>query len=293
MTYHLLRSSLWILSRIPFCVLYALSGLLYFIAYHIVRYRRKIVHRNLTESFPGKSLQEIGDIEKKFYRNFIDNIIETIKMYSMSPSEMSRRMRFVNVEDVNKILRDGKSIALFLGHYGNWEWISSMPLCLEKKAVAAQIYHKLSSDDFDRIMDENRTRFGAVNVEMRKTARFINEMTREGRVSIIGFIADQSPRKKDIHYYVPFLNHMTPVLTGTEKIAKHYGFDAWFGHVRKVKRGYYELEFIHMAEDPDSLPDFELTDIYYRMLEKSIQEAPELYLWTHKRFRYAVANGHP
>lgn len=288
MTYHLLRIFLRLISLIPFSVLYALSGGLYFLAYHVVKYRRKIVRRNLTESFPEKPIEEIVAIEKKFYRHFVENIIETCKMGHMSATEMSRRMHFVNVEAVNNVLRSGRSISLFLGHYGNWEWVSSMPLCLDKEAVPAQIYHKLSNADFDRIMLENRAHFGAVNIEMRKTARFINEMNAEHKVSITGFIADQSPRKKDCHYFLPFLNHMTPVMTGTEKITKHYRHDAWFVKVTKLKRGYYEAEFVHMHNDPDSLPDFELTDIYYRMLEENIRRQPELYLWTHKRFRYAT-----
>lgn len=289
MAYHLLRFFLRLVSLVPFSVLYALSGGLYLLAYHVVGYRRKVVRKNLVECFPEKTDDEIKGIEKRFYRHFVDNIIETCKMGHMSGKEMSRRMYFTNIEAVNEVLRSGKSISLFLGHYGNWEWVSSMPIHLYKNAVPAQIYHQLSSKDFNRIMLENRAHFGAVNVEMRKTARFINELAAENKVSIIGFIADQAPRAKDSHYFIPFLNHMTPVLTGTEKITKHYGHDAWFVKVSKVKQGYYEAEFVHMHPDPDSLPDFELTDIYYRMLEESIRRQPELYLWTHKRFRNAKA----
>lgn len=287
MAYNLLRFFLRLISRIPFSVLYALSDGLYFLTYYLIGYRRKVVRKNLTECFPEKSREEIKNIEKNFYRYFIDNILETCKMSSISAKEMSKRMNFINVEAVNSRLREGISIALYLGHYGNWEWISSMPLHLNKNAVSAQIYHKLSNKDFDRIMFENRERFGATNVEMRKTARFINEMSIEHKVSIIGFIADQSPRKKDANYFLPFLNHNTPVLTGTEKVTKHYGFDAWFIKVTRIKRGFYEAEFVHMHPHPDSLPDFELTGIYYKMLEQAIRSHPELYLWTHKRFRYA------
>ena len=287
MAYHLLRFLLRIVSRMPFSVLYALSGMLYLIAYHVVGYRRKVVHKNLTECFPEKSDTEITAIEKRFYRHLADNIVETCKMGAMSKEEMGRRMHFTNIEDINARVRQGKSISLFLGHHGNWEWVSSMPLHLEKNAAHAQIYHKLSNKDFDRIMLENRAHFGCTNVEMRQTARFVNKLATENKLSIIGYIADQAPRAKDSHYFIPFLNHMTPVLTGTEKITKHYGHDAWFVKVTKVKRGYYEAEFVHMHPDPDSLPDFELTDIYYHMLEQEIRTQPELYLWTHKRFRNA------
>lgn len=287
MTYHLLRFFFKLMSRLPFGVLYAMSGGIYVLLYHVVRYRRKIVRKNLTECFPEKDLREIRDIEKKSYRFFSDNIVESFKMSSMSPEEMGRRMRFTNVEEVNSVLRSGRSVALYLGHYGNWEWISSMPLHLEKSAVAAQIYHKLRNKAMDRIMLEHRGSHGAVNVDMYRTARYITELSADKRTSIIGFIADQSPKKREVRHFLQFLHHRTPVLTGTEKITKHYGFDPWFVRIRKVGKGYYEAEFVHMHDDPKSVPDFELTRIYYEMLEQVIREKPEMYLWTHNRFKHA------
>lgn len=287
MTYHLLRFFFKLMSRLPFSVLYAMSGGIYVLLYHVARYRRKIVRKNLTECFPEKDLKEIRDIEKKSYRFFSDNIVESFKMSSMSPEEMGRRMRFTNVEEVNAVLRSGRSVALYLGHYGNWEWISSMPLHLEKSAVAAQIYHKLRNKAMDRIMLEHRGSHGAVNVDMYRTARYITELSANKRTSIIGFIADQSPKKREVRHFLQFLHHRTPVLTGTEKITKHYGFDPWFVRIRKVGKGYYEAEFVHMHDDPKSVPDFELTRIYYEMLEQVIREKPEMYLWTHNRFKHA------
>lgn len=132
-----------------------------------------------------------------------------------------------------------------------------------------------------------RERMGAICVDMHKTARYVTELAAEHKVSIIGFIADQSPRKKDSRYFLHFLNHNTPVLTGTEKIIKHYGLEAFFLKVERVKRGYYEAEFVRLHDNPQSLPDYELTVIYYQILEKCIKESPEQYLWTHKRFRHA------
>lgn len=288
MTYHLLSFFMKLLAILPFRVLYFLSDCIYYLIYYIVRYRRTIVRKNLIESFPEKREQEIILIEKKFYKFFTDNIFESFKMATISRKEISCRMKFKNVEAVNSLLKEGKSISLYLGHYGNWEWISSMPLHLKEGVVAAQIYHELHNDDMNRLILNNRARMGAVNVEMRKTARYINELSIQNRVSIIGFIADQSPKKQDSRYFIPFLNHNVPVLTGTEKITKHYGFEALFIKVRRVKRGYYEAEFVKMHDNPKSLPDFELTSIYFSMLEDMIKAAPELYLWTHNRFKHAI-----
>ena len=288
MMYHLLSFFLKLLSYIPFKVLYVLSDGLFYLLYYVIRYRRTIVRKNLTESFPEKSEQEILQIEKNFYHYFTDQVLESCKMTTISPEEISRRMVFTNVEAADAVLKSGKSIALYIGHYGNWEWVSSIPLWLGKEVRAVQIYHKLRNESMDKLMLHIRERMGAVSVEMRKTARYITEMANSRQVSIVGFIADQSPRKKEVRHFLPFLHHNTPVLTGTEKIIKHYDFEAWFLNMKRIKRGYYEAELVRIHENPKELPDFELTAIYYQMLEQMIRNRPELYLWTHNRFKHAL-----
>lgn len=288
MMYHLLSFLLKLISYIPFRALYVLSDGLYYILYYIIRYRRKIVRKNLTESFPTLKGKEILQVEKKFYRYFTDQVLESCKMATISPEEMKKHMKFKNIEAANAVFKEGKTIALYMGHYGNWEWISSIPLWVAEGVTSVQIYHKLRNDNTNRLILNMRERLGAISVEMRKTARYITEITNTNQVSVIGFIADQSPKKKEVRYFLPFLHHRTPILVGTEKIVKHYGFEAWFLDMKRVKRGYYEAELIRMHEEPTSLPDFELTEIYFRMLEKMIQERPELYLWTHNRFKHAT-----
>lgn len=277
-----------ILSSIPFGILYILSDGIYYLLYYVVRYRRRIVRKNLVESFPEKSEQEIVVIEKKFYHFFTDNILESLKMTTISPKEISRRMKFKNLEAVNSVMKNGKFIALYMGHYGNWEWVSSLPLHMENGAIGVQIYHELRNKNMNKLVLRNRGRMGAINVEMRQTVRYIKEMVSSNKVGAVGFIADQSPKKREVRHFLPFLHHNIPVLTGTEKIIKHFGFEAWFLDVKRVKRGYYEAEFVKMHDNPQFLPDFELTALYYKMLEEMIKSRPELYLWSHNRFKHAI-----
>ncbi|GHS97497.1 lipid A biosynthesis protein [Bacteroidia bacterium] len=267
--------------------MYVLSDGLFYPLYYTGRYRRKITRKNLVASFPEKSEKEIVKIEKRFYHFFIDIFFETCKFVTISKEEIGKRMKFTNIDDINAILQQEKSISLYLGHYGIWEWVSSMALWLDKHAVSGQIYHRLHDRTVDKLLLQSRGRFGATNIEMKETPRWINAHVRNQQVTITGYIADQSPRRSNQQHYVRFLNHQAPALTGTEKITKKYRFEAYFLDVKRIKRGYYEAEFVKMHEDPQNLPDFELTDIYYRLLEKMIRRQPELYLWTHNRFKHA------
>ena len=287
MRYFLLKTFWKLLSSIPFPVMYILSDGLFYPFYYLVRYRRKIIRKNLTESFPEKSIDEIKTIEKKFYRFFLDVIFETCKAATMSKNTIGRRMKFVNVEVLNQSCLDKKSVSLYLGHFGNWEWISSLALYIPDDVAGGQIYHRIHNKFVDRLFYENRSRFGVANIEMKETLRWITDKIQNQKIMMIGYIADQSPRKRDLKHYLHFLNHHAPVFTGTEKITKRYGMDAYYIDIKRIKRGYYEASFIRMHENPQSLPDFELTEIYFKRLEESIRKQPELYLWSHNRFKYA------
>ena len=288
--YHLLLLLVRLISYTPFRLLYMISDALFYPFYYIVRYRRKLVRKNLTESFPDKSREEIVQIEKRFYHFFVDMMLESCKLISISPVEMKRRVKFTNIGVVNGMTANGQSVSGFLGHYGNWEWISSIALWLDKSAGFAQIYHKLRNKPIDKLMRRLRERMGGECVDMYHTVRFIAHAATENRPYVIGFIADQSPKKREVKNYMTFMNHNIPVLTGTEKVTKHYGYCAVFVSIRRIKRGYYECEISPLHDNPQSLPDFELTKIYYQRLEQEIRQRPELYLWTHNRFKYAVSS---
>ena len=228
LNYYALLVLVGAVSLIPFGVLHMLSDIIYFPLYHLVRYRRRVVRKNLVESFPEKSHAEIVAIEKRFYHSFIDVILESFKLLSISPKKMMRHMKFVNIDLINNLTAQGKSVSVFIGHYGNWEWLASMGLVLENNPIEAHVFHKLHNDATDRLMRKMRGRFGHVNVDMYKTARFIASVAHENRPCTMGYIADQSPKYGDSKHFIPFLNHSTPVLTGTEKLTKHFGYEAAF-----------------------------------------------------------------
>lgn len=283
--YHSLWALIWLISLLPLRALYLASDFLAWFACRVLHYRRSVVVRNLAEAFPEKSREEIKQLEKKFYRWFTDYIVETVKCASMSRRQMKKRMKFENIEEVNKLLGEGRNVILYLGHYGNWEWVSSMAMHLDQKAAIGQIYHKLADPIFDRIMLRVRSRWDAMNIEMKETMLAYRQWGREKRPSVVGFIADQIPNYQSIHLWIPFLNHETAVFTGAERIARITKAATFYCSMTRPRRGYYTLEFHPMSPDASREPANSQTIEYFRLLEEEIRRVPELWLWSHRRWK--------
>ena len=244
---------------LPMRILYILSDILYFPLYYIVHYRRKLVSENLRKAFPDKTEKELKQLEQKFYHHFCDYIVETIKLMHISDEEMRRRMKFEQVEIIDRLFAENRSIIILLGHFGNWEWVPSVTLWTRTPDVMfAQIYRPLKNKWFDRFFLKLRSRFGSVCIAKQDTLRAILQMKRSGKPSITGF----------------------------EKIARKTDFAVLYFDVEIVKRGYYKTTIREIALRPNELPEFEITDRYTAIMEKTILRNQWAWLWTNKRWKY-------
>lgn len=276
-----------LISHLPLGVLYALSDLCYPLVYYVARYRRGVVRQNLANSFPELSEKERRAVERRFYRWFCDYAVETLRLISISPEEMRRRMEIEGVDRMEKALEDHPFVFIYLGHYCNWEWISSIPLWKQREQThCAQLYRPLRNKAFDELFYKLRTRFGAENISKYESLRHIMQLRRDGRRTIIGFIADQAPGWNSIHDWVDFLHQDTPVFTGTERIAKKVGAAVFFADVQRPRRGHYRLTLRHITDTPSDFEDYRLTELYMEQLEKMIRRQPHLWLWSHRRWKH-------
>lgn len=259
---------------------------MYYVLYYLARYRRKVVHRNLVNSFPEKSADEIKDTERKFYHALCDYFVETMKLYGMSEEKVCKRMTFLGVEKVNEVFERGQSIVLYSSHIFNWEYAVSLPLHIKDKNVAiAYIYHPLRNRRFDEFFKKIRCQYKAENIAMKVTLRHIVGYQKHKKQFLLGSMADQTPKWEAIHHWLTFLNQDTPVFTGTEKIAAKTGSAVFFLHMKRVRRSKYVAEFIPMTDNAANLPELELTNQYFRLLEDNIRNYPESWLWTHDRWK--------
>lgn len=277
---------LWfLLSLLPLRILYLLSDLCYFLVAKVVKYRHRVIWKNLSESFPDKSEAELRQIQSDFYHSFCDYVFETVKLMTMSEKQLKRRLVFTGLDEVNHCFDNHQSVAVFLGHLFNWEWITSLPYWVPRDVQCCELYHPLENKTMDRLFKSVREKQNALCISMIDSLRRILDYKRAGQTIIVGYIADQAPFWNNIHHWVDFLHHDTPVFTGAERIAKHTGQACFYGYVRKVKRGYYICEMQPITTDPKQSPDYAVTDEYFRRLEANIREYPGIYLWSHKRWK--------
>lgn len=284
----MIKTLFHLISRIPLRVLYAISDVIYILLYYIIRYRRGIVRKNLTTSFPEKSKSEIKHIEREFYRWLCDYFVETAKLINISDDEMRRRTCFNNIELVDEAWDRGQNISIFMGHYCNWEWLSDIGLFTAPRhanAVKGLIYHALRNETTDALMLDIRSSHGGKCINKRNILREIVTLKRNGINYLMGYIFDQGPRYENIHLWMPFLNHNTGVFTGAERLTRKFNEMTFFLKVERPKRGYYTATLVPVTATPNELPEYELTKRCMQLLEESIKEAPQFYLWTHNRWK--------
>ena len=284
LVYILAYPLLWLISILPFRIFYLLSDCVYFLIYYVLGYRRKVVRENLALTLPHLSNAERKTIEKKFYQHMCDMFLEMIKTMTISPEEMAKRFRVTNIEVVREYEAKNKSIVLFASHYASWEWLLTINKQLKFKAYA--VYKKIANPYFDKLVRRIRSKYDAELVETKKTIPLMAQNQRNGILSLYGLASDQSPKMDRIFHWKTFLNIEVPVHTGAEMLAKKYDLSVLFVKVKKLKRGFYEATFVPICDNPKDFSDFEITEMYLKEVEKQILEAPEYYLWTHKRWKY-------
>jgi len=230
---------------------------------------------------------EIRKIEKDFYRHFCDYFVETIKLLHISDAQIQKRFVYKNVESVQQTLDKRQPVVLLLGHYGNWEWITSIRLYLkyDPNTVYGQVYRPLKNKTFDQFLLNLRKRFYTTGFTKHNVYRDIVNFRRANKNWILGFMSDQKPSGNQVPHRMQFLNQETPVLTGTEKIAQHSGACVFYLDIIYLKRGYYEVYVDRIFDNAAETTEFEITEKYMHCLEQTILRNPSLYLWTHNRWR--------
>lgn len=279
--YLLFRFVIFVFSLIPFWLLYRISDGLAWLLYKVVKYRRKVVFSQLTQSFPNKNKNEIARIAKASYANLADVIVESIKGFTMSAQELKDRYKFLNIQEAIDLHRRGISSIHIAPHYNNWEWgAMSYPLWLPDPVLG--FYKPLSNPYIDQYSQANRGRFNLQLIPIGETALAFEQYKEQATTYV--FMSDQSTWSDKAHW-VTFLGQDTACPYGPDKYARLLNLPTFYLDVRRIKRGWYELYFEPLTDANSALKEAEITELFMKRLEKTLYDKPEYWLWSHKRWK--------
>ncbi|NNC49348.1 MAG: lipid A biosynthesis acyltransferase [Flaviramulus sp.] len=279
---------LWIISVLPFRLLYLISDGLYILLYNIIGYRKKVVTDNLKLVFPEKSEKEIKSIRIRFYKHLCDMFLEMAKTMTISQKTLDARFKIKNPEEMKRLESLNKSVILMYGHYASWEW--SLALQNHVKFDGFAVYKQLANRYFDKLVRDMRSKFNTTLINTKESISIIKSNEANNLKSIIAFLSDQSPRLSKEVYWGEFMGIEVPCFTGAERLAKKLDLSISYLKVTKLRRGYYEGEILTLAEKPNEYEDYKITDLFLHEVEKQIYDAPEFYFWTHKRWKHFGKN---
>ena len=280
--YYLLLIFLYPLSLLPLPVLYVLSDAVFGLLYYITGYRKQVVYDNLRHAFPKKTEAELKAIRKKFYKNFCDQWIETLKLLSISKEELNKRFTG-NWEVFQQLGAEGKNSYAILGHTFNWEW-ANVACQYNTPQKYACVYLPLSSNAFDRLMLRIRSRSGAWMVSMKGLKSGLAKLKETQH--ILALAADQNPSEPEVAEWISFMNREAPFFRGPEQMSRRAKAAVVFAGIKKIKRGYYRINLLKYCDDASQTERGEILNAYVQFVERQLQEQPDNWLWTHKRWKH-------
>lgn len=275
---------LYLLSKLPLKVLYVFSDIIFFLNYYVVAYRENVITQNLKNSFPEKTEKEIRQIKKKFYLNFSDYLVETVKSFTISETESRVRMQHINQQVFHDAKAEGKNVIMLAGHVFNWEWINAMARFIPQDHCHP-VYRKVNNDFWENQMRKVRSRFGNEALEANEVILNIFRSKNDGNSAYM-FVADQTPHFSHVTYGLEFLNQRTPAFIGYDKLATRMDLAFIYCEMKKVKRGYYQVNYHRIYPDGEKFTENEVVRKFHKLLENTLHKRPDNYLWSHRKWKY-------
>lgn len=283
--YLFFRLFAFLLAHTPWFLCRAKADFIAFLFGRLIKYRRKVVAENIRNSFPEKPETEINALVNGFYRHLADLIIEIIKVQALPFAKVKKHLQVENIELVNSLLDEGTGVMFVAGHLGNWEYMNMLPQYGLKHKYQA-VYMRPKNKYFDKFLSATRFKYGCEPIPMEKLYARLMDDKKNGTIASTIMLADQSPHKNNIRYWRTFLNQPTPCLLGPDTIARRTGLAMVYVNISKTKRNHYCYRFELLSRDHSKLERNALIDIYMDALEKNIRQQPDMWLWSHKRWKH-------
>ncbi len=272
------------LARSPRWLQQLLRKFLFLLAYYLLSYRKKVVDQNLELAFPAWSAAKRKHTRKLFYQHLSETLLEINAIRNLSREAYRQKIHYENIEVLQNLLKEGKSVIIAYAHYGNWEYTTSLPLWIDEPVYA--VYRTLSNPIADRVIFETRSRFGAIPVPMQHIYKELSMAQAAGKNHVALFVADQSPPRSQIKAWFPFLSQPTAFFQGVERISRKLGHAVVYLEMSKKPSGQYRGRFELITDNPKTCLPNEISLRYVRLLEATIQKEPARWLWSHRRWKH-------
>ena len=278
-----MRLMIWFLTILPFRFYYGISNFIFLIMYYLLGYRRNVVEKNLRNAFPAITDKEFKSLRKEFFKHLADYLIETVANFHMDKDAFDSRYKLTNTEILDDYAKKGINVIMAPGHYGNWEWVSYLGLIINFTCIA--IYKEQSNRFVNELIMHSRGKYGLLLYHYHEAYKYILSGKNPSPICLY-FLADQRPAKESKVHYIKFMNQETAAFRGMENLHRKMKGVVLYVHIRKVKRGFYEVEFRPLNEPGKIIMEPNLTERYFQALEENIREDPRYYLWSHNRWKY-------
>ncbi|PIE50717.1 MAG: lipid A biosynthesis acyltransferase [Flavobacteriales bacterium] len=271
-----------LISKLPMKVLYVVSDIIFYTNEYIIGYRKKVVKENIRNSFPDKSAEEIDSISTQFFRNFCDYLVEMIKSFTITSDELHIRVQHINQDIFKEVKEEGKNVILLAGHVFNWEWMNAFSMKIPQKK-AHPVYRIMQNQFWEKKIKLIRNKYGNESLEAKQVIRHILKNQNNGDACYM-FVADQTPNV--VEYGINFLHQRTPVFIGYDKLATKLDLGFIYCDIKKVKRGYYQVNYYRIYPENEKFEEFEIVKKFHQSLEKTLAKNPANYLWSHRKWKY-------
>lgn len=267
---------------LPRPLFYLQSDILAFVIACLFRYRRKVVHQNLANSFPELSQSQRNRIARRFYVHLSDLILESFFLLHASPKRIMKRCTYTNLKDLEAFYAEGRNVIVVAAHIANWEFLTTAAPLLKHHLL--NVFKPVHNPRIGRFLTRSRERLGGTAVPMNRVLRAIVHYQQLNMPTVVGLVADQTPPPGN-YPWLEFLNQDTMVYTGVEKLARQFNSAVFFCDMVRTRRGYYSVTLELITASPTDEPENSITQRYMQRLEAAIRRKPEAWLWSHKRWK--------
>lgn len=267
---------------IPYRLALALGSFLGWLAFDVLRMRRKVTLINLGNSL-GKGKDGLAKIGRRAYQNIGKSMVEYSLFPSLDKEKILRMVEFEGTENFDEALRKGKGAVLVAGHFGSWELMGA---ATRQKGYPVDFLvgeqHNLLIDD---LMNDYRRSVGIGIIKMGAAAKGIIRALKNNR--FVAMLSDQDAGSDGT--VVEFFNRPASTPKGPAAFALKMDAPVIMAFIirenQKKQRIIIEKPiFVEKTSDKEN--DIQrLTQAYTRVLEEYIRKYPEHWFWPHRRWK--------